>query len=124
MAVCVLEELWRQTRSIDLFVFCVAFSLHEAGERKEHCCRAAFHELFERKQCAEIFENKSFMLSGKHNQPEEKSIQSCLLVDLSEPLFEYEDNQVRGMWKTRNNPKQKNQHYSHLVLLFLNIPGS
>ena len=39
----------------------------------------------------------SFLFFAPNNQCEEKSIQCCLLVDLYEPLFEYEDSHDPGM---------------------------
>ena len=83
-----------------------------------------FNERFHHSKTGQRQENNSFWSRERRRQPSKTTNECCLLVDLSEPLFEFEDNHVRGMWKTRNTSKQWFQNDFQLVSLFLNIPGS
>ena len=83
-----------------------------------------FNEQFHHLKTVQRQEINSFWSGERRRQLSKTSNECALSVDLSEPLFEFEVNHVRGMWKMRNVPKEKFQNDYKLVSLFLNIPGS
>ena len=83
-----------------------------------------FNEQFHHLKTVQRQEINSFWSGERRPRLSKTSNESCLLVELSEPLFEIKDNRVRGMWKMRNAPKEKYQNDFQLVSLLLIIPGS